>query len=62
MKQEARLFPDGRTNNVIARNIGAASEAVMAQLPSMESMRRDVRRNRQSVLNVPPIPDADDYR
>lgn len=61
MRREARLIPDRSTNNIVAGNIAFAPEGVMANLPQLETIRRDIRRNRQHVRNAPPIPDRHDF-
>ena len=62
IRREARLLPDRRTNNIVAGNLVLAERAVIANLPELETMRRDVRRNQQHVRDAPPIPDRYNYR
>jgi len=59
MKRDSRNS-NARTNVVVSANIGAAEEAVMANLPRMETMLRDVRRQRQTQHNYPAIPQPND--
>ena len=40
------------TNNVIATNMAGANESTLAKLPKMETMRRDVRRQRRPKQNT----------
>ncbi|PIK37089.1 hypothetical protein BSL78_26080 [Apostichopus japonicus] len=47
-----------RTRNVVARGIADLSPQACAQLPSIDVMSRDVRRQRQT--NDPPVPAPDD--
>ena len=43
MKREAR-YTDTTTNNIITTNIGGMHEEVLAKLPRIDTIRRDVRR------------------
>jgi hypothetical protein len=55
MKREARTS-EARTNTIVARNIVDIDEGAMANLPRLETMRRDVRRQRQTNQELPPVP------
>ena len=48
----------GKTQNIITANIAGLEENVMARLSKIETIRRDVRRNRPN--NHPPVPDIYD--
>ena len=48
-----------KTENIIAANIASLQENVLVRLPNIETIRRDVRRNRPS--NHPAVPDIDIY-
>ena len=56
IKRTARETHDA-ANNVIAANIVVAGEAVLAKIPKMETIRRDVRRQRTVLAAYSPIPD-----
>ena len=60
MRIDARIS-NARTNNVVAANLAVANDAVLAQLPSLETMRRDVRRNRQVHQELPEVPDRGNH-
>ena len=60
MRIDARIS-NARTNNVVAANLAVANDAVLAQLPSLETMRRDVRRNRQVHQGLPEVPDRGNH-
>ena len=47
-----------KSQNIIKANIAELQKNVMARLPSIETIRRDVRRNRLS--NHPAVPDIND--
>ena len=55
MKREARES-NTTTNNIIAGNIGGANEGTLAKLPKVDTMRRDIRRQRAAHGAYPPIP------
>ena len=59
MKGEAR-GSDAKTNTMVAANMAGCNDGVLGNLPSLETMRRDVRRQRQVHQNLPPIPNPDD--
>ena len=48
----------GKTQNIITANIVGLEENVLARLSNIETIRRDVRRNRPN--NHPPVPDIYD--
>ena len=48
----------GKTQNIITANIAGLEENVLARLSNIETIRRDVRRNRPN--NHPPVPDVYD--
>ena len=48
----------GKTQNIITANIAELRENVLARLSNIETIRRDVRRNRPN--NHPPVPDIYD--
>ena len=48
------------TNNIIAANIAGVTDNVLAKLPRMETMRRDVRRQRATHAAYSPILDDSD--
>ena len=48
----------GKTQNIITANIAGLEENVLARLSNIETIRRDVRRNRPN--NHPPVPDIYD--
>ena len=48
----------GKTQNIITANIARLEENVLARLSKIETIRRDVRRNRPN--NHPPVPDIYD--
>ena len=48
----------GKTQNIITANIAGLEENVLVRLSNIETIRRDVRRNRPN--NHPPIPDIFD--
>ena len=50
MKKDAR-HTDTTTNNIITTNIGGMHEEVLAKLPRIDTIRRDVRR--QGAVNRP---------
>ena len=53
MKEDASVT-ESSTSNIVTRNISGLSEEELIRLPDLETMRRDVRRNRSSVtLNTP---------
>lgn len=56
MKQDAKVL-ESRTNILVARHLEAADEGVMAHLPKIETIRRDVRRQRQLQHGLPVVPD-----
>ena len=56
MKQDANVL-ESRTNILVARHFEAADEEVMAHLPKIETIRRDVRRQRQFQQGLPVVPD-----
>ena len=60
MRIDARIS-NARTNNVVAANLAVANDAVLAQLPSLGTMRRDVRRNRQVHQGLPEVPDRGNH-
>ena len=45
MKRDAR-HTDTTTNNIVTTNIGGMHEEVLAKLPRIDKIRRDVRRQR----------------
>ena len=47
-----------KTQNIITANIAGLQENVLARLPNIETIRRDVRRNRPN--NHPAVPDIND--
>ena len=47
-----------KTQNIITTNIAGLQENVLARLPNIETIRRDVRRNRLN--NHPAVPDIND--
>ena len=47
-----------KTQNIITANIAGLQENVLARLPNIETIRRDVRRNRLN--NHPAVPDIND--
>ena len=47
-----------KTQNIITANIAGLQENVLARLPNIETIRRDVRRNRPN--NHPAVPDIHD--
>ena len=46
---------------LLLQNLAVANDAVLAQLPSLETMRRDVRRNRQVHQGLPEVPDRGNH-
>ena len=57
IKQSAKNTA-GKTQNIITANIAGLEECVLARLSNIETIRRDVRRNRLN--NHPPEPDIYD--
>ena len=57
MKRDARKA-DLTTNNIISANIAGTTEAVLAKIPKLETVRRDVRRQRAVAIGYPPIPET----
>ena len=58
--KRAAIETNGSTNNIIAANIADVTDNVLAKLPRMENLRRDVRRHRATHAAYPPIPDDSD--
>ena len=56
MKRDAR-HTDTTTNNIITTNIGGMHEEVLAKLPRIDTIRRDVRRQRAVNRPYPEIPE-----
>ena len=56
MKRDAR-HTDTTTNNIITTNIGGMHEEVLAKLPRIDTIRRDVRRQRLVNRPYPEIPE-----
>ena len=56
MKRDA-CYTDSTTNNIITTNIGGMPEEVLAKLPRIDTIRRDVRRQRVVNLPYPEIPE-----
>ena len=56
MKRDAR-HTDTTTNNIITTNIGGMHEEVLAKLPRIDKIRRDVRRQRAVNRPYPEIPE-----
>ena len=59
MKREARAS-NGTTNNIISQSLLGENENVLAKLPKMDTMRRDIRRQRTAHAAYPGIPDDQD--
>ena len=57
MKRSAKNTA-GKTQNIITTNIAGLEENVLARLSNIETIRKNVRRNRPS--NHPPVPDIYD--
>ena len=57
MKRDAR-HTDTTTNNIITTNIGGMHEEVLAKLPRIDKIRRDVRRQRAVNRPYPEIPES----
>ena len=55
--KRAAIGTNASTNNIIAANIAGVTNNILAKLPRMETMRRDVRRQRATHAACPPIPD-----
>ena len=51
------MSTDTTTNNIITTNIGGMPEEVLAKLPRIDTIRRDVRRQRVVNLPYPEIPE-----
>ena len=47
-----------KTQNIIALNVEGLNEDTLARLPNVETLRRDVRRNRNAIHPI--VPDAQD--
>ena len=47
-----------KTQNIIAANIAALQENTLARMPNIETIRRDIRKNRPN--NHPAVPDIND--
>lgn len=60
MKRHARISY-ARTNVIVSAGMGGSTDGVLANLPRLETMRRDVRRQRQAYQNLPEIPNPDDF-
>ena len=58
--KRAAIETNASTNNIIAANIAGVTDNVLANLPRMETMRRDVIRQRATNAPYPSIPDDDD--
>ena len=56
MKRDAR-HTDTATNNIITTNIRGMHEEVLAKLPHIDTIRRDVRRQRAVNRPYPEIPE-----
>ena len=56
MKRGSRKL-DATTNNRIAANVAGANYDVLANIGKIDSVRRDVRRQRAAIMEYPPIPD-----
>ena len=56
IKRDAR-YTDTTTNNIITTNIGGMHEEVLAKLPRIDTIRRDVRRQRAVNRPYPEIPE-----
>ena len=57
MKRDALRHTDTTTNNIITTNIGGMHEEVLAKLPSIDTIRRDVGRQRAVNRPYPEIPE-----
>ena len=53
--KRAAIETNASTNNIIAANIAGVTDNVLAKLPRMETMRRDVRRQPATHAAYPPI-------
>ena len=58
--KRAAIEQNASTNNIIAANIAGVTDNVLAKLPRMETMRRDVRRQRATHAAYSPILDDSD--
>ena len=58
--KRAAIEINASTNNIIAANIAGVTDNVLAKLPRMETMRRDVRIQLISHAAYPPVPDDGD--
>ena len=58
--KRAAIETNASTNNIIAANIAGVTDNVLANLPRMETMRRDVIRQRATNAPYPSISDDDD--
>ena len=57
MKREAK-YTNHKTTNIVTGNIAGLVEEELARLPNIETLRRDVRRNRNRNMLV--VPDVND--
>ena len=61
MKRDSRNA-DLTTNSITSANIAGATEAVLAKLPKLETVRRDVRRQCAVAIGYPPISETSNLR
>ena len=60
MKRDVRNA-DVITKNTISANVAGATEAVLAKIPKLETVRRDVRRQRAVAIGYPPISETTEF-
>ena len=60
MKRDARNA-DLTTNNIILAIIPGATEAVLTKIPKLETVCRDVRKQRAVAIGYPPIPETTQF-
>ena len=60
MKRDARNT-DLTTSNIISANIAGAIEAVLAKIPKLETILRDVQKQRAVAIGYPPIPETTQF-
>ena len=58
--KRAAIETNASTSNITAANIAGLIDNVLAKLPRIETMRRDVRRQCATHTAYPPIPENDD--
>ena len=58
--KRAAIETNASTNKIIAANIAVVTDNVLGKLPRMETMRRNVRRQRATHAAYPPVPDDGD--